>query len=136
MKTGTIALLMLLWVAKTASAQPEPVIYCNPLTINGHPLNYDTFSLNSRGVLAVVEAASQRHKPVSFRVYLRRAGAIVRQGASNETRDVYSAQLDELLPFARFGDELVIEPTQATNQQIRRVIKLKSFNWLVLNDNC
>lgn len=143
MKNKLIVLSVLLLAATIVSTQLGPNVYSNPLTINGHPLNNDTLSPDSRGVLAVVDGdpASQRHKPVSFRVWLRRAGVIVRLGASSETRVVQSVQLAKLLRFAQFGDELIVEPAQPGNQRGRRVIKVRSSNnwlisWLTMNDKC
>ena len=142
MKNRIIILSLLLLATQLILAQQRPDFYSNSLTINGYPLYHDTLSLDSQGVLAIVDGdpASQRHKPVSFRAWLRRAGVIVRQGASSETRVVYSVQLNELLSFARFGDELIVEPAQPSNQRGRRVFKLRSFNWLVnwltMNDKC
>lgn len=126
-------LALCLMLAQSGRAQSGTAVYSIALTLNGHPLNYDTFWVSTRGVLAVVEGnpASRSHKSLPFRVYLRRAGATIRQGASNQTRDVYSVQLDELLPTARFGDELIIESAQPASQQpVRRVIKLREFNWI------
>ncbi|AQG81056.1 hypothetical protein AWR27_18055 [Spirosoma montaniterrae] len=132
--------VILLWVvAQTSSAQLKSAMNGNLLTLNGHPIHVNMLPLNSRGVLAWMEGdpASKPHKPLPFRVYLRRAGAVIRYGASDDTRAVYSAQLHDILPVARLGDELVLElaGTQA-GQQVIHVLKLHSFNWLLPEDNC
>lgn len=135
-------LALLLWVAKPALAQQNTTFYYNPVTVNGRLVNQETMNLDSRGVLAMVDGdpASRQAKPVPFRVYLRRAGAVVRRGLSSETNAVYSVQLAELLPFAHIGDELVVEWVRQTNKTGKRAIKLKSFNWLtwliLMNEGC
>ena len=133
--SAVVFVLSLLCSAKPIQVQLSPSYYVNPLTLNGESLNYGTFSLNSRGVMTVIEGdlVSEKPKPMPFRVHLQRAGVIVRKGASDETREVYSVQLGELLPFAQFGDELVITPVRPTDQWAKRVIRLQSFNWLTLN---
>jgi len=143
-----VALLGLIIGAQAVWAQQQPAgLYCNPITLNGHPLNIESFTMYTRGVLAVVhgDPASANHKPLPFRVYLRRAGTIIRQGASNDTHDVYSVQLQELMPVARAGDELVIDlagdaKAQAGGRRTQQVIRLKPFDplisWFRRNDNC
>lgn len=133
---------LLLWVAKPTSAQHNATFYHNPVTVNGHLVNQETMNLDSRGVLAMIDGdpASRQAKPVPFRVYLRRAGAVVRRGLLSETNAVYSVQLAELLPFAHIGDELVVEWVRQANKMGKRTIKLKSFNWLtwliLMNEGC
>lgn len=136
--TGIAGLLLL---AQAGPARSLPDICGNPLTVNGQPFNYDTFPVNSWGVLALVEGdpASKHAKPMPFRVYLRRAGTVVRRGASDETREVYSVQLAEVLSAARLGDELVVEPAgPSANPRAKRVIRLTWFNYLTLKngDGC
>lgn len=119
--------------------------YGNTLTLNGHPMSITIFGMNSRGVLALVEGDPRmlpRRKPIPFRVLLRRAGTVVRQWPANNTGSVYSLELDNLWPVARFGDELVIEsgvdPTDKPAEPVlRRVIRLTQINlfgWLA--DGC
>jgi hypothetical protein len=133
---------LLFWVAKPALAQQNSTFYYNPVTINGHLLVQETIDLTNRGVLAMVDGdpASRQAKPVAFRVYLQRNGGVVRKGPSSKINEVYSVQLADLLPFAHIGDELVVEPVRQTSKITRRIIKLKSFNWLTwliqMNEGC
>ncbi|HEY0109363.1 MAG TPA: hypothetical protein VGB67_07010 [Fibrella sp.] len=132
--------------AGRSSAHDKPDFYANSLTLNGHLLDHNTFWLNKHGVLALVEGDPQspKHKPVLFRVSLRRSGKVVKQWPANQTDGMYSLQLDELWLDARLGDELIVEPVDASKSQStespgKRVIQLRGPNWLghcLPRDNC
>ncbi len=118
-------------------AHDKPDVYATTLTLNGHLLDQNTLWLNRHGVVALVEGAPQspKHKPVLFRVLLRRAGKVVKQWPESQTEGMYSVQLDELWLDARLGDELIVEPFDASNPQSvdspgKRVIQLRGPNWL------
>ena len=136
MKNAIIAFVLLLWVSNQASAQEKFNFLCNSVTLNGHPLNYDTFAINSRGVLAVIagDPNSPKRRPVPFRVLLRRSGVVVGQWPSGNADKSYAVQLHDLMPQARFCDELIIEPVRAGDQKGKRIIKIKNINWFALND--
>lgn len=136
MKNFIIAFILLLWAHNRPSAQGSPNFCGNRVTLNGHPLNYDTFAINSRGVLAVVEGNPElpKRRPVPFRVLLRRAGVIVGQWPCGNADESYAVQLHDFMPLARLGDELVVEPVRETDQQGKRVIKIKNINWFVLDE--
>lgn len=81
----------------------------------------------------VVDPEPSKHKPVLFRVSLRRGGTVLRQWPTNPKEHVYSVQLDDVWRYARLGDELVVEPlTSATLQPVvnqgKRVLKLEKLN--------
>ncbi len=126
-------------LTQTGVAQPKAASYGYSLTLNGHALMVSAVSLNSQGVLAWVDGnpATKQSKPLPFRVYLRRAGAVVRCRMSDETQAVYSAQLHDILPVARPGDELVLE-LAATDAKpsVSRVINVINYDWLFPGDNC
>ncbi|WP_460969272.1 hypothetical protein [Spirosoma migulaei] len=118
--------------------------YGNPLTLNGKPLNYSSFSMSSRGILAVVEGdpGSKDATKVPFRVYLKRAGAVVTPYGSDNTQPVYyEIEMAAVLALARPGDDLVIEPTRKPDLVAKRVIKLRPLNtclppnWLFFSVN-
>lgn len=111
----------------TVNYNPLRVSY-SPLTVNGQPLVYEYLALNSRGVLAMVKnnPASAKSEHVLLRAYLRRAGAVI-----TDAREGYTIQLEQLLPVAQPGDELIVEPARATDGQGKRVIRLQGFNWLI-----
>jgi hypothetical protein len=116
---------------KSPANDTRPTSAANTLTLNGHAFDHLVLPINSRGVLAVVtgDPRSNAHKPVAFRVYLRRAGTIVEMGASNDKQAVYSAQLAELLAIARGDDELIIEPVSAPGKRIINILNILTINW-------
>lgn len=135
LRTNCLILLTSLALTTQSTAQDSPNFYANPLLVNGLPLNYETFSLYSRGVLALVEGdpGSATYKPVQFRVMIRRAGTFIRQWPASVTASITSIQLEDLWPSARFGDELIVEPAgkltePQTDSRQKRVIKLKATN--------
>ena len=128
-------------------AQPKRDFVFNPITLNGHALSVAGVALNSRGILAMIEGDPLRalfnvpnwratcetkpqHQPMSFRVLLRRDGAVVKQWPADEAKPGYSVQLDELWPFAQPGDELIFEPTRAMDELAKRIIQVMPINWL------
>ncbi|WP_375446536.1 hypothetical protein [uncultured Fibrella sp.] len=129
---------ILVLLAGPGRAHDTPKHIAAALTLNGHQVyDYNTIWLTKQGVLAFVEGnpQSKEHKPLLFRVALRRAGNVVKQWPSNETEGLYSVQLEDLWSAARLGDELIVEPVNALAPQSvenpgRRVIKLQGFNWL------
>lgn len=135
-----LLLITLLGIVQTGKAKDGQRVYCDPLTVNGHFIDMSTFSLYTRGVLALVDGDPQSptHKSRQFRVTLRRGQSTVRQWPANDNEAVYSFQLDDIEPVARLGDELVIEPvTSSPGQRLtynrgKIVVKLKPVNWLAL----
>jgi hypothetical protein len=118
--------------------------YGNPLMLDGKPLNYTTFSMSSRGMLAVVEGdpESKETTKVPFRVYLRRQGAVITPNGSGNSQSVYyEMEMTAVLALARPGDDLVIEPARKTDAVAKRVIKLRPLNtclppnWLFFSIN-
>lgn len=144
-KFGLLFCTLLLLTGRVM-AQQKATLYANLLLLNGQPLDYERFWLNSRGVLAVIEGdpRSASHNPVPFRVSLRRAGKVLRQWPADSEESAYSVQLDEVWPHAQFGDELVVDPVDgASPQSVRslegRVLKINYVNWLakwVKQDGC
>lgn len=135
----------LLLLNERSVAQDKPNSSRTSLTLNGQPVDYNTFWLNRTGVLALVEGEPQSaHKSVAFRVSLRRAGTIIRQWPAAHEKGVYSVQLADFWSYAQLGDELVVDPVdgpafESGENPGRRVIKLRSVNWLahcLPADNC
>ncbi|WP_460975289.1 hypothetical protein [Spirosoma knui] len=120
-----------------ASTRKPADFYSNSVLLNGRPLDESTFSLQSRGTLVVVAGSSISYgtERIPFRIYLRRAGSIIHHGQSDPTRDVYTADVSQVLAFAVPGDELVIEPSWQSNALMKRSIQVKTnwplpMNWL------
>ncbi|RYF63601.1 MAG: hypothetical protein EOO39_28230 [Cytophagaceae bacterium] len=133
-----LLLCMLFLLTGQSRAHDTPKYIAAELTLNGHHVyDYNTIWLTKQGVLAFVEGnpQSKDHKPVLFRVALRRAGNVVKQWPSNEKEGLYSVQLEDLWSAAQLGDELIVEPFDPVKQQPidhsgKRVIQLRGFNWL------
>ena len=101
--------------------------YCNPLLLDGKPLDYNKFNLYSKGELTLVsgDPSSAMSQPVSFYVQLQPNGAI------NQISDlkylhqpVYSIEVSSVLATAKAGDLLVITPSSPVDWKARRVIKI------------
>jgi len=114
------------------TGQKQPATSCyNPSRLDVKPINYATFSVASRGILTVVPNKSETEcaGPVPFRIYLRRNGQVIQQGLSDTTRSVMSIEVASVLAIAKFGDDLVIEPTQKSHAAAKRTIRIKpAFN--------
>lgn len=134
MKTIFTTAILLLWLLKPATAQLQANMYWNPVTVNGHPIDYGAFSIHTQGVMALVQGdlRSPRHKKVPFRVSIRRDGKIVRQWPAGNAANHYALQLNTLMPFVRFGDELVVEPVGAgsNSRWDKQIIRVAIMNWI------
>lgn len=100
--------------------------YSNPLLLNGLPLEYADFSPFSEGRLTVVEGnpASSAAKSIPFKIYLRRGGKIIHEGASDTKREVTETELSKILSIARDGDHLVIEPARKKDWKAKRILRV------------
>ncbi len=132
MKYILVVLLLSSCLVQPASAQLQANMYWNPVTVNGHPIDYGAFSIHTQGVLAMIEGdlRSSKHKKVPFRVSIRRSGKIIRQWPSGNAADHYSLQLQTLMPFVRYGDELVVEPIGHDGQWRKQIIRVAIMNWI------
>lgn len=102
----------------------EANFYCNPLLMNGKPLNYANFSIESKGILTMVEGEPKSPGAVKipFLIYLRRDGVILGQG--EEGPEVYEIEVADILMFAQPGDHLIITPARKTDWKAKRIIKV------------
>lgn len=100
--------------------------YCNPLVLNGKPLDYTRFSIMSKGILTVVEGNPESPEAVKipFTVYLRRDGEIITQGKSDPGQEVYEIEISEVLSLAKDGDHLLIVPVRESDWKAKRIIKV------------
>lgn len=105
----------------------------NSLVLNDNPLDYNLFTIYSRGKLAVVsgDPTSEEATPVPFRIYLRRNGMIIQKGASDPNRQQCEIEVSTVLALALPGDELVIDPARQADSSARRIIPLKGLTWLL-----
>ena len=101
--------------------------YCNPLLLNGKSLEYGTFTINSKGELAVVkgEPGSSRSIRIPFFVRLRRDGKILDdQGMDFSNRKLYNIEISKVLAFSKAGDQLIVEPFDKADWIAKRILKL------------
>lgn len=98
--------------------------YCNSLLLNAKPLNYANFSIESKGILTMVEGEPKSPGAVKipFLIYLRRDGVILGQGEAGP--EVYEIEIADILMFAQLGDHLIITPARKTDWKAKRIIKV------------
>ena len=107
----------------------ETNFYSNPLTLNGKPLDYGSFSIASKGLLAVVTGnpASSEATRIPFRVYLQRDGQQLIHGVANGDQPLYEVAIDQVLAIAKPGDHLIIEPVRKSDWRGKRIIKVVDY---------
>ncbi len=190
MKTKSILIILLicplfLLIGREISRAPA-TSSVNSLLINGLPLDSDTLSFKSQGVLSIVEGELRwsrhktmpyqsllamgdsmqqqpmlhaeiwptawvrdevidvdlsAHRPVPFRVSLRRGGNVLKQWPASSQKSVYSVKLIDIWLSARLGDELVVEPIigsgpNALGSQKKRVLKLQKVTRPIMTGGC
>ncbi|GAB3895851.1 hypothetical protein [Spirosoma agri] len=115
--------------SENATVIGEINAYRNPLLLNNQPLNYSTFSLASKGTLAVLSGGSGTtcSKRIPFRIYLKRNEQLINNGASVNNRAVSEIDIAPVLAMAKPGDVLVIEPTRKEDATARRTIRLIGY---------
>lgn len=126
--------LIILGIMLLSASHDRSRFYSSTLTVNGYPLNYSYFTLQTGGELKLIEENSNGlpQRSVPFRVRLRREGEELGQWSASQTGGVYSFSLNKLWPLAQVGDELVVEPVQrSVVGREMPVIKLKPVNLLM-----
>lgn len=105
----------------------ETSFYYNPLTIDGKPLDYATFSIASQGMLAVVTGnpESPEATKIPFRIYLQRGNQQIHALAGMQP--LYTVDVARILAVAKVGDHLVIEPIHKSDWRGKRIIKVVDY---------
>jgi hypothetical protein len=110
----------------------SPDFLCNPLQLNGQPLDYNTFSLASKGELTLIKSYPVIGQTVAipFRIYVRRNGVILMIPEENilNPRNL-KIEISKILQYAKEGDQLIIEPANKDDWRAKRILKL-------LDDGC
>ncbi|MES2516630.1 MAG: hypothetical protein V4585_00900 [Bacteroidota bacterium] len=121
-----IVISMLL--TSSITARENEKIISNPLLIDGEPINYEQFSLTSRGIVTMIaeDSKSKKTMTIPFKIYLRRDNKIVHLGGSSSTDKLSEIEISQILKFANLGDELVIEPIDKKFQTSTRVFFLRN----------
>lgn len=117
----------MLFTVSIVARENEKIIY-NPLLIDGEPINYEQFSLTSRGIITMIAEDSKSKKVITipFRIYLKRDNEIVHLGGSASADKLAKIEVSQILKFANLGDELVIEPVDKKFQTSTRVFFLRN----------
>jgi hypothetical protein len=103
------------------------IFLCNPLMVDGNPLDYGDFSLASSGELTVIKGAgtTDQTMEVPFYVYLRRNGnKVLIPGKDSPDPKQTSIDIREILQHAEHGDFLVIEAINKEDGSVKRILKL------------
>ncbi len=99
----------------------------NPLQINGLMLDYNTFDINTKGILTVVKGNpdSKEAQAIPFCVSIRRNGEIVKDKKMSFLNKVlYKVNLADIFPFSKQGDVLIVNPARAADWKAKRLLKL------------
>ncbi len=99
----------------------------NPLQLNGKMLDYDKFTMDSKGVLRVVEGNpnSKDAKPVPFYVTIRSNGKFVQDKKMPFlNKAMIEVNLSDIMPFCQIDDVLIISPAREEDGKAKRILKL------------
>jgi len=102
-------------------------IYCNPLILDGHPLDYANFTIHTRGVLALTigNPASPGSAKIPFFIRLRRDGKILNNPNMDFLDKRLSAiEISTVLAFSLPGDHLIITPVNNVDWKAKRILKI------------
>ena len=111
----------------TSTGYEQGKFFRNPLMLNEKPLDYNVFSLESKGELTVVKGAAINGQTtqVPFYVYLRRSGnKIIIPGKERPDPQQIKIDISEILRYAKRGDQLVIEAVRKEDGAVKRILKL------------
>jgi hypothetical protein len=109
------------------------------ILLNGQPIDIQSFTLSSKGTLTIVEdnPNQEKAKKVPFKIYLKRNGEMFFVGQFLVKKDVYEAEISEVLAYAFGGDELILELSGKSENKGKRTIRLKSLEfWRINKDGC
>jgi hypothetical protein len=108
-------------------AQSNCNFFSNPLLLNDQPLDYNHFSLESKGQLKLVKGGTGASDMVEipFYVYLRRNGTMIPLPGDNPLKQKHmSVDISTIMKLAQPGDHLIIEPVNKDDWQSKRILKL------------
>ncbi len=111
----------------TSTGYEKGQFYDNPLMLDGKPLDYGDFNLQSQGELTVSKGAAITGKTtqVPFFVYLRRNGdKVLIPGREKPDPNHFKIDVSEILNHAEQGDHLVIEAVNKEDGAVKRILKL------------
>ena len=107
-------------------------IHCNPILLNGQPLDYETFNLESTGELTMVigDPNHPDSQKIQFSVQLKSDGSVgqISDLKNYLVHSVMSLDVSKVLLSAKGGDMLVITPSLPQYWKAKRIIKIKNSN--------
>ena len=100
------------------------IFISNPLMLDGKPLEYSEFNIQSKGELTVCKGTAIKGQTtqIPFYVYLRRDGNTVL--ISPVKTDQIKIDLADVLKHAKPGDLLVIQAVNKEDGPVKRILKL------------
>ncbi|HZX73694.1 MAG TPA: hypothetical protein VFE57_04685 [Cyclobacteriaceae bacterium] len=103
--------------------------YCNPLVLNGKFLDYNKFTISSKGTLSVVKGNPNdvKAEKVPFRVMIRREGKLITV-IDFSGKGLYEVEISKVLASAKAGDQLIIDPVNPKDWKAKRILKLLDTN--------
>ena len=111
----------------TITGYEEGIFLCNPLMLDGKPLDYGEFTLTSKGELTVIKEAATTGQTtqIPFYVYLKRNGnKVLIPGKERSDPKQIKIDISEILRHAEPGDHLVIEAINKEDGSVKRILKL------------
>jgi len=111
----------------TSTGHEKGNFYCNPLMLNGKPMDYNAFDMDTKGELTVIKGAATTGvtTQVPFNAYLRRDGnKVLIPGNEKCSMSKTKMEISEILQHAKPGDQLVIEPVHKEDGHVKRILKL------------
>lgn len=115
----------------TSTGYEQGEFLSNPLMLNGKPLDYGAFNLESKGELTVIKEAAKTGQTtqVPFNMYLRRNGnKVLIPGMERSDPTQIKIDISVILRNAKPGDQLVIEPVKKEDGFAKRILKLLGSN--------
>jgi hypothetical protein len=101
--------------------------YDNPLQLNGKTLDYDNFTMNSKGTLKVIlgNPDSKDAEPVPFYITIRSNGKFVQDKKMPFlNKALYQVNLSDIMPYCQIDDVLIISPAREEDGKAKRILKL------------
>ena len=105
-------------------------VHCNPLLLDGQPLDYEAFNLESTGELTMVigDPNNPDSQRIPFSVQLRSNGSVgqISDLKNYRVHTVESLEVSEILANAKGGDMLIITPSLPQYWKAKRIIMVKN----------
>jgi len=102
--------------------------YCNPLRLEGQPLDYLQFNIQSKGELTLIKGspATGFTVQIPFYVYLRRNGTMVKLPGEAVSKSKYvKIEISTILQLAEPGDQVILEPANKEDWLAKRILTLR-----------